>query len=242
MDLQHQRALVTGATSGIGRTVALRLAAAGAEVVVTGRDAQRGAATVDAIGAAGGRARFLAVDLADLDAVRGLAAAAGAIDILVNNAGLFPFASTIEQGAEDFDAMLAVNVRAPYFLTAALVPGMIERGRGSIVNITTMAAHFGLPGLSSYSASKAALTALTRTWAAEFGPAGVRVNAISPGPTRSESGIAMGEGLDQIAATTPLGRSASTDEIAAGVLFLVDPASSYVHGAILPVDGGRTAV
>jgi NAD(P)-dependent dehydrogenase (short-subunit alcohol dehydrogenase family) len=242
MDLKQQRALVTGSTSGIGRAIAIQLGEQVGEVIVTGRDAERGAATVSAIEAKGGRARFIPVDLSDLDAVKRLAEEAGDVDILVNNAGAFPFAPTVDQTVEGFDATFTVNVRSPFFLTAALVPGMVSRGSGAIVNVTTMAAELGLAGAAVYGASKAAVVSLTKTWAAEFGPAGVRVNAVSPGPTRTEGSAVMGDGLDQLAKTTPLGRPASPDEIAAAVVFAVSPQASFLHGAIIPVDGGRTAV
>jgi NAD(P)-dependent dehydrogenase (short-subunit alcohol dehydrogenase family) len=242
MDLQNQRALVTGATSGIGRAVAVKLAAAGAEVVVVGRDAHRGAETVAAIEADGGTARFIASDLASPDAAGRLADAAGDVDILVNNAGAFPFAATHDVEADAFDDTFAVNVRSPFFLTAAIAPKMAARGAGSIVNVATMVAHFGLPGAAVYGASKAAIVSLTQTWAAEYGPQGVRVNAVSPGPTRTEGSAVMGDGLDQLAATTPLGRTADPDEIAEAILFLASPRSSYVTGAVLAADGGRTAV
>src|SRR3954451_7537329 len=191
MDLAGQRALVTGATSGIGRAVALKLAEAGAEIVVAGRDQERGAATVTAIENAGGRASFTAADLSDLDCVQRLAEQASDVDILVNNAGVFPFAPTHETKPDDFDATFDTNVRAPFFLTAALAPKMAKRGSGSIVNVATMVAHFGLPGASAYGASKAALVSLTQTWAAEYGPQGVRVNAVSAGPTRTEGTAGM---------------------------------------------------
>jgi NAD(P)-dependent dehydrogenase (short-subunit alcohol dehydrogenase family) len=240
--LQDQTALVTGATSGIGREAALLLAADGAHVVITGRDAARGEETVAAIAAAGGTARFVAADLGSAEDVRRLATEAGPVDVLVNNAGVFPFAATADLDVATFDETFGVNVRGAFFLTAALAPGMAERGRGSIVNVTTMVAEFGLPGTAAYGASKAAVASLTRAWAAEFGPHGVRVNAVSPGPTRTEGTVGMGDGLDQLAATTPLGRPADPAEVARVIAFVASPRASYVTGAIIAADGGRTAV
>ncbi|WP_435127938.1 SDR family NAD(P)-dependent oxidoreductase [Actinacidiphila sp. bgisy144] len=237
MEFEGRKALVTGGTSGIGREIARQLAAGGTEVLVSGRDAQRGAATVAAIEAAGGKARFFAADMADLDSVGRLAEQAADVDILVNNAGVFDFAPTGEQSVASYDAMFQVNVRALYFLTAAIAPRMAERGDGSVVNISTMAATVALPGGSVYSATKAAVNSLTRTWAAEFGTSGVRVNSVSPGPTLTES--APLEMVDTLGATTLLKRHASTAEIAAAVVFLASPRAAYVTGATVPVDGGR---
>jgi NAD(P)-dependent dehydrogenase (short-subunit alcohol dehydrogenase family) len=242
MDLDQQRAIVTGGTSGIGKAAALQLAAAGAEVIVAGRDRPRGEAVVAAIEAEGGKARFIGADLNDVDSVRALAEDAGDVDILVNNAGIFSFAPTHEIDLENFDTTFATNVRAPFFLTAAIAPKMAARGHGSIVNVATMAAHFGLPGASVYGASKAAIVSLTQTWAAEYGPQGVRVNAVSAGPTKTEGTAGMREGLKGLAQTLPLGRSAAPEEIAEAIVFLASPRSSYVNGAILAADGGRTAV
>ena len=128
---------------------------------------------------------------------------AGEVDILVNNAGVFPGGATHEIDERTFDETFAVNVKAPFFLTAALAPRMAERGHGAIINITTMVAEFGMPGLSVYGASKAATALLTKAWAAEYGPHGVRVNAVSPGPTRTPGTDAMGEGFTQIVGTIP---------------------------------------
>ncbi|MEY9839188.1 SDR family NAD(P)-dependent oxidoreductase [Streptacidiphilus sp. EB103A] len=243
MELTGKTALVTGSTAGIGAEAARLLAAAGAEVVVSGRNAERGAATVRSITDEGGRGRFLAADLTDLDSLHQLAAAAGEVDILVNNAAVFPGAPTVTQDVESFDAVLAANIRAPYFLTAALAPGMIARGSGSIVNVSTMAAKVGMPGLSVYSATKAALESLTRTWAAEFSPAGVRVNTVAPGPTRTDMVLAaMGEeGAQQIGKTTLLGRLATPREIAEVILFLASDRAAYLTGATIAADAGRTA-
>jgi NAD(P)-dependent dehydrogenase (short-subunit alcohol dehydrogenase family) len=119
---------------------------------------------------------------------------------------------------------------------------MAARGHGAIVNVTTMVAEFGAAGMGLYGASKAALVLLTKSWAAEFGPSGVRVNAVSPGPTRTEGTAAMGEALDQLAAAGPAGRPGSAEEIAAAIAFLAGDAASFIHGAILPADGGRIAV
>jgi NAD(P)-dependent dehydrogenase (short-subunit alcohol dehydrogenase family) len=245
-DLTDKTALVTGATSGIGKATALALAAAGAMVAVSGRDKDKGQAVVDAIRAAGGSATFVPADLVDAAAATDLAARAtdaldGRVDILVNNAGIFPFGPTASIDEATVDTVYALNVKAPWFLVAALAPAMAERGSGAIVNVTTMVAEFGAEAMGLYGSTKAALTLLTKSWAAEFGPNGVRVNAISPGPTRTEGTAAMGEALDQLASLAPAGRPATPEEIAAGIVFLASDDASFVHGAILAADGGRSA-
>jgi NAD(P)-dependent dehydrogenase (short-subunit alcohol dehydrogenase family) len=239
-DLQDHKALVTGATSGIGRAVALQLAREGADVIVHGRDAVRGAGTVESITAAGGRARFVGADLSDPADLQRLVEAVGDIDVLVNNAGFSWFGATAELSVETFDALFASNVRAPFFLVAAFAPGMAARGKGSIINVSSMAGQIGLAGGAAYSATKAALAAMTRAWAAEFSPRGVRVNAIAPGPVHT--GGAAPERIDALGTTTLLRRAADPEEIAEVVAFLASPRASYVTGAIVAADGGRTAI
>jgi NAD(P)-dependent dehydrogenase (short-subunit alcohol dehydrogenase family) len=245
-ELSGRTALVTGGNSGIGRATALALAAQGARVVLSGRDSTRGEQAVRQIEEAGGTAYFVATGLSDEASARALATRAaelaGPVDILVNNAGMFPFGPTEKTAESEFDDVFALNVKAPYFLVAELAPGMAARGRGAIVNVTTMVAEFGAAGMGLYGASKAALVLLTKSWAAEFGPSGVRVNAVSPGPTRTEGTAAMGDALDQLAALGPAGRPGHPDEIAAAITFLAGDAASFVHGAVVPVDGGRIAV
>jgi NAD(P)-dependent dehydrogenase (short-subunit alcohol dehydrogenase family) len=245
-DLAGATALVTGATSGIGRAAAVALARRGAHVLVSGRDAARGDAVVTEIRSAGGKADFVAADLADAGSVRELARRAvelggGHVDILVNNAGVFPFGPTQGARDEDIDTVFAVNVKAPFILTGELAPAMAARGKGSVINVLTMVARFGMAGMALYGSSKAALTLLTKAWAAEFGPSGVRVNAVSPGPTRTEGTEVMGDQLDRLAALAPAGRPAAPEEIAAAISYLAGDQASFVHGAVLDVDGGRNA-
>jgi NAD(P)-dependent dehydrogenase (short-subunit alcohol dehydrogenase family) len=246
-DLTGSTALITGSTSGIGKATAVQLAAIGAHVIVSGRDKTRGDAVVAGIRAAGGRADFVAADLGDESSVRRLASRAaqaggGHVDILVNSGGIFPFGATADTAGDQIDEVFAVNVKAPYLLVAALAPAMAERGHGAIINITTMVSQFGMNGMGLYGSSKAALMLLTKSWAAEFGPAGVRVNAVSPGPTRTEGTIPMGDSLDQLAQGAPAGRVAQPEEIAAAITFLATEQASFIHGVLLPVDGGRLAV
>jgi NAD(P)-dependent dehydrogenase (short-subunit alcohol dehydrogenase family) len=235
---------VTGATSGIGRAIALEFARDGASVIVSGRNAERGADTVATIEAEGGTARFVAADLGDLDSVASLAEAAGDADILINNAGMFAFAPATAQDVASFESMFDINVRGTFFLTTALALKMAGRGGGSIVNITTMAAEVGFPGGSAYGATKAALVALTRTWAAEWAPDKIRVNAVSPGPTTTEgtTEIMGPDGIPEVASTVPLKRPATVEEIGRVVAFVASPAASYVTGSTVHADGGRQAI
>jgi NAD(P)-dependent dehydrogenase (short-subunit alcohol dehydrogenase family) len=240
-------ALITGGTSGIGRATANKLARLGIHVLVVGRNAERGKKTVDEIRAAGGKGDFISADLQDAASARIVAKKAielgnGDVDILINNAGIFPFGPTHEMTEEQFDRVFAINVKAPYFLVAELAPLMAKKGKGAIVNLSTMVADYGAPGMSLYGSSKAAINLLTKAWAAEYGPRGVRVNAVSPGPTRTEGTEAMGEGLEQLAAQGPAGRPATADEIAEAIVFLATDRASFIYGAKLAVDGGRTAV
>jgi NAD(P)-dependent dehydrogenase (short-subunit alcohol dehydrogenase family) len=247
LSLNGSVALVTGATSGIGSATASALAEHGAHVLVAGRNTSRGEAVVAAIREHGGKADFVLADLGDAASARQLARRAtelggGRVDILVNNAGAFPFKPTEEVTEEEFDATFGLNVKAKFFLVAELAPAMAARGKGAIVNISTQVAAYGVPGMSVYGSSKAAVNLLTKSWAAEFGPRGVRVNTVAPGPTRTEGTAGMGDSLDALAAQAPAGRPATPEEIAAAVVYLASDAASFVQGVILPVDGGRTAV
>src|SRR5262249_5334345 len=185
--LQGKAALVTGATSNIGRAIAEAFAVEGAHVVISGRSAQRGAQVVDGIRSRGGHADFVMAELdGSAEASRSLAGQAtsvlgGRIDILVNNAGIYPGDSTAATDEKTFDRVYAVNVKAPFFLTAAIAPAMVEAGSGAIINLGSWIARLGIPIGALYSSTKGAVETLTRAWAAEVGPSGVRVHAISPG-------------------------------------------------------------
>jgi len=247
MTTNSLNALITGGTSGIGRATADKLARRGVHVIVVGRNAERGEKTVAEIRAAGGRADFISSDLRDASSAREVARRAvelgdGHVDILINNAGIYPYGPTHETTEEMFERVYALNVKAPYFLVAELAPLMAKKGKGAIVNLSTMVADYGAPGMSLYGSSKAAINLLTKVWAAEYGPSGVRVNAVSPGPTRTEGTDAMGEGLEQLAAQAPARRPATPDEIAEAIVFLATDNASFIYGAKLAVDGGRTAV
>ncbi|MFP7833918.1 SDR family NAD(P)-dependent oxidoreductase [Marisediminicola sp. LYQ134] len=240
----RRTAIVTGSTSGIGAAIARALAAEGVLVAVSGRDRARGEAVVSSIAAAGGEAIFVPVDLAgDYAALRAFAADAtemlgGRVDILVNNAGIYPATSTAELADADLDTMLAVNVRAPHVLVAATAPAMAERGSGAIVTVGSWMGRVGNPFAAMYSATKAADEQLTRSWAAEFGPRGVRVTAVAPGVTLTPGNEGARPVLDAMAASTPAGVVVQPEDIANAVVFLVSDAAAMIHGVVLDVDGG----
>lgn len=244
-DLRNKTALVTGATSGIGKATAFALAQRGAHVIVSGRDPLRGIAVVEEIRRNGGKADFVPADLRDAATARDLAKRAlnvvPQIDVLINNAAVFPFGPTAETSEETFDNVYNINVKVPYVLVGALAPAMAVRKSGAIVNVSSMVSEFGVNGMALYGSSKAAIDLLTKAWAAEFGPDGVRVNAVSPGPTRTEGTAPMGDSLDQMASMAPAGRPASPDEIAAAIVYLASDEASFVQGVVLSVDGGRNA-
>lgn len=239
-DLEGKTALVTGATSGIGRATAVQLAKQGATVIVHGRDAGRATQVIEEIELSGGKARFISADLSDPKAAIALAEEAGDVDVLVNNAGFSWFGPTPDLDADVLDSLFASNVQSVYLLTAAIGPKMAAKGSGSIINLASMAGTIGLAGGAAYGATKAAIASLSQSWAAEWGSNGVRVNAVAPGPVYT--GGAAKENIDGLATTTLLGRGAQPEEIAEAIGFLASPRASYVTGAVFPVDAGRTAV
>jgi NAD(P)-dependent dehydrogenase (short-subunit alcohol dehydrogenase family) len=241
-DLTGSSALVAGATAGIGEATAVKLAGLGVSVIVHGRDAVRGAEVVKGIQAAGGQARFLAADLTNPDEVRRLAQDAGEVDILVNNAGVYQFGSTADVDDATFSLHIDTNLRAPFLLVKHLAPGMTARAGGAIVNVSTFGASVAGKGGGIYGASKAALELMTLVWADEFGPGGVRVNAVAAGPTRTPGTAVYGEMAEALGKAFALGRTADADEIAETIAFLASPAASYVNGAVLQVHGGLKAV
>jgi NAD(P)-dependent dehydrogenase (short-subunit alcohol dehydrogenase family) len=240
--------LITGSTGGLGAAIARAFAEAGAFVIVSGRNKERGDQVVAGIRSAGGEATFVAADLSGGEAAaRALAegataAAGGRIDVLVNNAATLllptPTAEISEQMLRD---VFAVNVFAPFLLTGLVAQAMVARGQGAIVNIGSITGLRGAAGSAVYSANKAAIHSFTKSWADEYGPSGVRVNAVAPGPIATERQEEFAGHVAPILAKLPSRRASTPEEVAAAVVFLASDDAANIHGAVLSVDGGWAA-
>jgi 2-hydroxycyclohexanecarboxyl-CoA dehydrogenase len=245
--LEGRSAVVTGGGGGIGRAISERFAAEGASVVVAEVDADRAAETVAAIGAAGGEAVAVVGDVTDAAFVAELATRAGTVDVLVNNVGhyLTRGHDFLAAGPDEWDALHAVNLRHVLLCTRAFVDGMIGRGRGSIVNVSSVEAFRAIPNRPVYSAYKAAVTGFTRSLAVDLGNSGVRVNAIAPDLTESlqvrYSEWVPPEQQDRIPAWVPVGRFGTADDVAGVALFLASDLSAFVTGTTVHADGGSLA-
>jgi 3-oxoacyl-[acyl-carrier protein] reductase len=254
-DLHGRVALVTGAGNGIGRATTLLLAEAGAHVVAADIDGAAAEASATSVTGRGGSASALALDVRDAAAAEAVVAAVlsahGHLDVLANVAGVMHSASVADLSGADLDAVLATNLKGPFHLAQAVVPHMVTRGSGSIVNVASTAIDVARPGLFAYAASKAALVQLTRILAVEVGPAGVRVNAVAPGwvPTgmtgrhyTRADGTVDDEAYERVAepmrTLSPLGRVGEPDDVAHAILYLASDAAGFVTGQVLRPNGG----
>lgn len=248
VDLSGRVAIVTGASRGIGKTIALRLGAAGAQVACVARNVEKLEETCSAIQADGGKAGVFACDVTDGPSVARLVADVveqwGRLDIVVNNAGMTKDTLIPRMSDEDFDLVLATNLRSVFLFTRAATQVMMRSRYGRIINISSVSGLMGNPGQANYSASKAGVLGLTRTVARELASRrrNVTVNAVCPGFIATEMTDALGDAvLDEVKKRVPLQRLGDAVEVADAVLYLASDSAAYITGQVLTVDGGLTA-
>lgn len=243
--LDGKRALVAGASSGIGMGCAVALARAGAEVTLAARGVARLEDLAGEIRAEGLAASVLGLDVADIEATGALVADAGPFDILVNSAGMARHSPAVDTAPDDFDRVMGVNLRGAYFLTMAVARGLLAAGRpGSLINISSQMGHVGGAERAVYCASKHAVEGFTKAMAIEWGPHGIRVNTICPTFIRTpltEPTFSNPEQMEWVSSKIKLGRTGKIEDIMGAVLYLASDASALVTGSALMVDGGWTA-
>jgi len=242
MRLQGKVAIITGAARGIGRETALLFAAEGAKVVICDL-LEEGEKVAEEIRSRGGEAIFHKLDVTDRQAVKRMVDTVveryGRIDILINNAGITRDAQFLKMTEEDWDKVIAVNLKGVFNVTQAVAPVMVEQGKGKIVNAASVVALYGNFGQTNYVASKAGVIGMTKVWARELGRKGVNVNAVAPGFIQTEMTARVPEKvLQMMCERTPLGRLGTPRDVAYAYLFLASDESDYVNGAVLSVDGG----
>ena len=241
-DLSGRRALVTGANTGLGQGIALALAEAGADITAVGRSDP--AETGDGVRALGRGFTAIPADLSTTEPVARIAAEAGEIDILVNNAGIIRRADSIDFSEADWDAVVDTNLKSVFFLTQALARPMLARGRGKVINIASLLSFQGGVRVPAYTAAKSGLAGLTKILANEWAGRGVNVNAIAPGyfDTNNTEALRADEARNRaILERIPAARWGQPGDLGGAAVFLAAPASDYVHGVVLPVDGGWLA-
>lgn len=241
--LEGKVAIITGAARGIGKATARLFAREGARVVVTDIDDTTGQATAEEIRSEGGQAIFVPVDVTDPESVQHMVDRTletyGRIDILVNNAGVLRDRTLVKMSHEDFDFVINVNLKGVFNCTKAVAPVMIEQGSGVILNASSVVGIYGNFGQTNYVASKAGVIGMTKVWARELGPKGIRVNAVAPGFVRTEMTANLPEKVVRmVIERTPLRTWAEPEDIAYAYLYLASEEARFVNGAVLNVDGG----
>lgn len=238
-------AIVTGGSSGIGFAIARKLASQQIHTIIIGRDEQK---LNEAVAQLGKYGQAIAFDVTNLDGIPGIVNQIiqqhGQIDILVNNAGINLKKSALEVTDQEFQHILLTNLTSVFSITREVAKNMVARKSGSIINISSMAAQYGLPGVVAYAASKTAIEGITRTLAVEFSPHGVRVNCIAPGFIATKmSATALNGDLERkqkVLSRTPMGRLGSPEDVANAAYFLASDESTFVTGTVVPVDGGNS--
>lgn len=243
MRLENKVAIITGGGRGIGRATALRFAEEGARVVVADIDEDEATAAAAEVSQSGGVARAVHLDVSDSASVDACISQAvgefGRIDVLVNNAGILRDARLVKMAEADFDAVIDVNLKGVFACTQAVVPGMVEQGGGVVLNASSVVALYGNFGQTNYVAAKAGVIGMTKVWARELGPKGIRVNAVAPGFIETRMTESIPQHITQkMVERVPLGRMGDPVDIANAYLWLASDEARYVTGHVLSVDGG----